>query len=417
MSNSDPLVNRQPAAEGNAVARHYQTGQLLRVRWNQDHIAELSPLADQPGVQTWMAPALVDLQVNGYGGVDFQGAVPSAGTLLQAARALARAGCTRFLLTLITAPWPQLLDRLRQFRQQRTELAELGHAIAGWHLEGPFLSTEPGYHGAHQPDCMMPPEPSQLRQLREVTRTDPVLLTLAPEVPGAIAAIELAVALGFRVSLGHTNASADQLRAAITAGASGFTHLGNACPQQLDRHDNILWRVLDQIPAPASATSLMPPNRSRDFRVTLIPDGHHVSPALFRLFHRVLGDDRICYVSDAMAAAGAPPGRYRLANLELEVGPDRIVRQPGQTNFAGSSLEPLRGVLRAAEMLGASWRQVWDAFSVRPAEWLGLPTGLEVGAPADFCLLEGAPNELPGRVDTYVRGRLSAQAVNGVTGG
>src|SRR5207247_8189697 len=125
-------------------------------------------------------------------------------------------------------------------------------------------------------------------------------------------AIALAVSLGIKISLGHTNASAEILRQAIEAGATGFTHLGNACPRELPRHDNILWRVLD----------------ARGLTISLIADGIHVSPALFRLLHRVLDAATIFYTTDAMAAAGAPPGRYAIGALQLEVGPDQIVRQP-----------------------------------------------------------------------------------------
>jgi hypothetical protein len=174
-----------------------------------------------------------------------------------------------------------------------------------------------------------------------------------------------------RVSLGHTNASAEILQRAVKAGATGFTHLGNACPRELDRHDNILWRVFE----------------ARGLLVSLIPDRIHVSPPLFRLAHRVLDLSSIYYTADAMSAAGAPPGRYALGGLVLEVGPDQIVRQPGKTNFAGSALRPIDGIFRAAEMLGHDWRDVWPRFSTRPAEWMGIPCGLAPGSEADFCTL------------------------------
>ncbi len=320
-----------------------------------------------------MAPALVDLQVNGFAGIDFQRNDLSADHLLAAAAGLRAAGCTRFLLTLITDDWRRLTNRLRRLRRLRARSPELRHAIAGWHLEGPFLSSVAGYHGAHDPRKMIRPSPDRIRTLRRLTAGDPVLLTLAPEVPGAAEAIRLAVALGFHVSLGHTNASAQELAVAIAAGASGFTHLGNACPQQLDRHDNILWRVLDLEPGA--------------LRVGLIPDRVHVAPPLFRMIHRLLPPGAVYYVSDAMAAAGAPPGRYSLGRDRYEVGPDRIVRRPGKSQFAGSALEPIEGIRRVSEMLRRPWRSVWDAFSVQPARWMGLGTGLAVGQPADFGLL------------------------------
>ena len=218
-----------------------------------------------------------------------------------------------------------------------------------------------------------------LRELREITGGDSVLLTLAPERPGAVEAITQAVALGLKVSLGHTNASAETLAEAVRAGATGFTHLGNGCPRDLNRHDNILWRVFE----------------TRGVKAGLIPDAIHVSPALFRLVHRTLGADSIYYTTDAMAAAGAPPGRYPLGRLDLEVGADQIVRLPGKPNFAGSALAPIDGVFRAAEMLHRPWQEVWRRFAEAPAELMGWLPALGVNRPADFCLLEVTrPNQL-----------------------
>ena len=366
--------------EGELCARHYATAQAVRLRWSRGLITSLEPATAVAAGARWLAPALFDLQVNGYAGVDFQRDTLTSEELLQAVRRLAADGCTRFLLTLVTDDWPRLTARLQHLRALRAQSAELQSAIAGWHIEGPFLSSEPGYHGAHDPSLTLDPTPAHVRELRALTGGDPLLLTLAPERPGALAAIALAASLGIRVSLGHTNAAAEILERAVAAGATAFTHLGNACPQALDRHDNIVWRALD----------------TPGLTVSLIPDQVHVAPALFRLVHRALPTDAICYVTDAMAAAGAPPGRYTLGRLEFEVGADQVVRQPGRTNLAGSALRPIDGVFRAAQMLDVSWQEVWRGFSDGPAALLGLPGGLTTGTPADFCLLEeSAENERP----------------------
>jgi N-acetylglucosamine-6-phosphate deacetylase len=353
-------------------ARHYASRQNVRVRWRGDRITHCELGPDQPHARWWIAPGLLDVQVNGFGAVDFQAETIDAAALLKATRALRAAGCTRYLLTLITDRWDLLTAKLRRLRELRAQSAELQAAIVGWHLEGPFLSAEAGYCGAHDPALMLDPTPDHIHELRALTAGDLLLLTLAPERPGALAAIRLAASLGVRVSLGHTNASGQRLREAIAAGATAFTHLGNACPQALDRHDNVLWRVFE---TPGMMTSL-------------IPDGIHVSPALFRLMHRVLPLDSIFYVTDAMAAAGAPPGRYGVGRLQVDVGPDQVVRAPGQAHYAGSALRPIDGVFRAAEMLGVSWQETWRRFSFAPAEWLGLPCSLAPGQRADFCLLK-----------------------------
>lgn len=386
--------------DGEICARHYATGQPTRVSWRQGIITACEAASTPPDGDVWLAPALVDLQVNGFAGVDFQQDDVSAEELLAATRALRTAGCGRYLLTLITDVWPVLTARLKRIRRLRQMHDELRHAIAGWHIEGPFLSAEPGFHGAHNPAWMLDPTPDHIRELRAITDTDPLLLTIAPERQGALSAIALAASLGVRVSLGHTNASAEILRQAVRAGATGFTHLGNACPQQLDRHDNILWRVLD----------------TRGLAVSLIPDQIHVSPALFRLIHRALPGGLICYITDAMAAAGAPAGSYTIGSLKAVVGEDQIVRHPGGLNYAGSALTPMDGVFRAAQMLGCAWNDVWDGFSIRPAGFAGFEVDLACGRAADFCVLEFSNGGLSAEMELFVRGAAVGRQRFQVTG-
>ena len=361
---------------GEILGRHYATGQPVRVAWHKGVISEVESIADAPADAPWIAPSLVDLQVNGFAGVDFQQDDLTRDQLLVAVRGLRAAGCGRFLLTLITDDWARLLARLRHLRKLRSTCTELQHAIAGWHVEGPFLSAEPGFRGAHDPQWMRDATAEDIRELRQCAEGDPVLLTLAPERQGALDAIRLASSLGIKISLGHTNASLETLQGAVAAGAVAFTHLGNGCPRELDRHDNILLRVFDLLRQPNAR-----------LRVSLIPDAIHVSPALFRLVHRELGDS-LFLVSDAMSAAGAPPGRYPLGRVELEVGADKIVRFPGSSNFAGSALRPDEGVLRAAQMLGCDWQKVWKQFSEVPASLMNIPSGLMVGALADICIVD-----------------------------
>ena len=384
-----------PSLVQDFVARQLISGEVARLICTDGRVASLEPKPSVAPDGWWLAPGLFDVQVNGFGGVDFQTEAIEAASLVKAVRALRQAGCLRFLLTLITDDWPVLIARLKRLRELRNSSVELRSAIAGWHLEGPFLSEEPGYHGAHDPKLMRDPSPTLMRELRGAAGDLPLLVTLAPERAGSIEAISAARACGITVSLGHSNASATVIKGAMRAGATGFTHLGNACPQALDRHDNIVWRVLD----------------TRGLQVGLIPDGRHVSPALFRLVHRVLSGDSILYTTDAMAAAAAPPGCYRLGRMELKVGADRVVRQPGKTNFAGSALTPIEAVFRAASMLEAPWQDCWRRMSEIPARWLGLPNGLTVGESADFCLVR--PQFADGRIElrVFVAGQQVAECL------
>lgn len=372
--------------DGTITARRHDTGQGVRIAWRAGAILSIEPASAPADV--WIAPVLTDLQVNGYGTVDFRAPNLTPNDMLKAVRALHRDGCGQFLPTLTTDVWPAIIARLRLIRSWRKDFPELRNAIAGWHIEGPFMSPVPGYCGAHPKEKMLSPTPAHIRELRDAAGDDPVLLTVAPEQAGVLDVIPLVASLGIRVSAGHSNATAADIAAAVRGGAVSFTHLGNGCPQALDRHDNILWRVIE----------------ARDLRVGLIPDSIHVSPALFRIFHRAMDPARFWYTTDAVHPAGAPAGRYWLGDTEVEVGPDQVVRKPGATNFAGSALRPLEGAFRAAEMLGCSWREVWGRYTLQPRRMMGLDTDqIAAGKPANFCLLDftepGAPT-----VDTYIGG-------------
>jgi N-acetylglucosamine-6-phosphate deacetylase len=368
------------------TARHVFNGELLRVRWNDDAITAIEPTTSAPDTETWIAPPLFDVQVNGYAGVDFQQDNFSLDDLLRATRALRRDACAKFFFTLITAESQTLVARLRHAKALRDSSPELREAIAGWHVEGPFLSEKPGFCGAHDPAVMMDPAPEHIHELRAAVGNDPLLLTIAPERNGAIEAIRVARSLNIAVSLGHTDASAATLAEAVGAGATGFTHLANGCPRELDRHDNIVWRACD----------------TAGLTVSFIPDGIHVSPAPFRLLHRALEQRPVYYTTDAMAAAGAGPGRYRIGHIEVEVGTDEVVRQPGKTNFAGSALRPLNAPFRAAKMLNIPWQECWRRAAEAPAKFVGLKNELSVTARA-FCLIEFTNGEP--RVETIVLGK------------
>jgi len=365
----------QTMSSGEVTARHYGTRDPIRIRWKQGIISEVVTAPKPPTDDAWVAPSLFDVQINGFGGIDFQQDDLTARQMLTVANHLRLAGCLKFVPTLVTDDWSKMTNRLRRLVAMRSEWPELQAAIAGWHVEGPFLSDQPGFHGAHDPVKMCDPTIEKIAELRAITGMDPLLLTVAPERPGSIEVIQFAVSKGIKVSLGHTNASAQVLSQSVEAGATGFTHLGNGCPRELDRYDNILWRVFE-------TPRLM---------VGLIPDRIHVSAPLFRLMHRVLPPGWIYYTSDAMSAAGMPPGRYKLGAWELEVADDQVVRQPGKQLFAGSALRPIDGVFRAAEMLGCPWQEAWSRFAETPAKLMGARNVLEVGEQADFCLLRFGP--------------------------
>lgn len=300
--------------------------------------------------------SLFDVQVNGFAGVDFQQPGLSLSDARKAVDGLAAHGTARFFLTLITDDIASLCSKMQNIERLRADDPELSEAICGYHIEGPWLSPTPGYRGAHDPQFMGPPSVADFDRMQKAARGHIKLLTLAPELPGSIDIIRHVVESGADVSLGHTNASNAEIDAAIEAGAGFCTHLGNAVPLEMHRHDNVTQRLL-----------------ARDeLTAFFVPDGVHLPPFVLKNFFRAKPAGKALFTTDCMAAAGAGPGRYRLAHHELEVGEDRIVRSPATSSLAGSALAPDEGVLNVQRWLGLNHLEARRLFSTATAEAFGI---------------------------------------------
>jgi N-acetylglucosamine-6-phosphate deacetylase len=294
---------------------------------------------------------LFDFQVNGFGGVDFQSPNLSLEDMVRAVATLQRHSTAGILFTLITDGIDSIcrkLDRIERFRQQDERIAAV---VKGYHIEGPWISAEPGYHGAHPVDLVSTPSLSDYHRLRDAAGGNLKLITLAPEVDGSVPVIEAAKSDGIRISLGHTNASNDDIDHAIRAGATLATHVGNAVPLHMHRHDNIIQRLL-----------------SRDELIAcLIPDGLHLPPSVLKNYYRAKPADATFFTTDCMAAAGAPPGRYTVGPHTVDVAEDGIVRLPGDKRFAGSSLTLDRGVKNIVNWLNIEPELAVEMCSTLPA--------------------------------------------------
>lgn len=303
-----------------------------------------------------MPVSLFDIQVNGFAGVDFQQTDLSAEELRRAVDGLAAHETGRFFLTLITDSVDSLCRKFRNAESLRKSDPTVAAAVCGYHLEGPWLSPEVGYRGAHDPQFMAPPRIADFERLQESAGGQIRLLTLAPELPGSEGFISRVVRSGVEVSLGHTNATDEEISRAIGAGARFCTHLGNGVPTEMHRHDNVTQRLL-----------------ARDeLTAFFIPDGIHLPPGVLKNFFRAKPRGRALFTTDCMAAAGAVPGRYRIAHMEVEVGSDRVVRAPGSKTFAGSALSPDEGVENLEQWLGLSEREARELFSTSIASAFGI---------------------------------------------
>jgi len=297
-------------------------------------------------------PGLFDLQVNGFGGIDFNATDLTADRVAEALERMRATGVTRCLPTLITSS-------LERFTASARVLARLAHpAIAGIHMEGPYVSPEDGARGAHPRAHVVPATIDDFARRQEAADGRIVLVTLAPEVPGAMPLIEHLAAEGVRVAIGHTAATSQQICSAIAAGATLATHVGNGCPQMLPRHPNVIWELL-------AADALC---------ASLIVDGHHLPPATVKAMVRAKGRDRTILVTDAIAAAAASPGRYTVGDVECELGADGRVSLPGTPYLAGSSLTLDRAVANAVRFTGLPIDEVVPMASTIPAACVGMTT-------------------------------------------
>ena len=267
----------------------------LRLHVEHGRIASLEPGATSAAIDATLLPAPIDLQVNGAGGHSVDEATLEA--LDAISRSVLEGGAAAFLPTLISAPFERLLKQARAVADWIEAGRAPGARPLGLHIEGPFLELP----GAHEPEALLPPTPELIQALLEACGGHLKLVTLAPSLPGAARAVENLVACGVQVSIGHAANSA-QLDACLDAGARSATHLFNAMGRMHHRQPGLADLLMD------------------DERVlcALIPDGVHVHPVMLRAAWRRLGPGRCMIVTDCMAAAGMPPGRYELAGRTVE---------------------------------------------------------------------------------------------------
>lgn len=321
--------------------------------------AFLVPLNDASAGHPASRATLIDLQINGLQGVDFNASNLSGEDWDRALNALSKDGTQGFLPTLITDSVDALERKLSRLSRLCEQVA-YGVQPLGIHLEGPFLSPRAGFIGAHPLQHARTADLNVMKRLLDASCGRIRWVTLAPEQdPGAQVTRYLADA-GVSVAAGHTDATLDQLKQAIDAGLGFFTHLGNACPMQLHRHDNIVHRALAL---------------HQHLRYTVIADGYHLPLWLVRSWIEQLGVGRVAIISDAISAAGLPPGCYRLGDREVRVGEDGVPRSPDGSHFVGSGATLGAMFSKLLEMSSLSMADLNALFCGNARAWLGLEPG------------------------------------------
>ena len=281
----------------------------------------------------------LDLQVNGYGGVDFNQDALTGEQLHTACERLAADGVSGILATIITDHIEVMAHRLSTLvkLRERDDLAQ--RLIVGLHIEGPFLNEQPGYRGAHPADAIHPANADEMKRLLDAAGGLTRIATLAPERDPGFQVTRLLAAQRIVVSAGHCDPTLDQLRAAIDAGVTMFTHVGNGCPMQLHRHDNIIHRAL---------------SLHDKLWLCFIADGAHVPFPALGNYLRSAGLERCIVVTDAIAPAGLGPGRYTISRWEVDVGEDLVVWAPDRSHLIGSAITMRQAFKNLTELVGFS---------------------------------------------------------------
>lgn len=364
--------------------------------WFDSHISAVEPLLAPSASREFLSPGWVDLQVNGFGGVDYNSPSADLAAIGHSVREMFRTGVTRFFPTVITASAADITAALRNLAAAKETLAE-GAALEAFHLEGPYISPDDGPRGAHPARWVRPPDLEEFHRFQDAARGHIRLVTLSPEWAEAPRFIEAIVREGVVASIGHTRATAEEIAAAVDAGATLSTHLGNGAHAVLPRR-NYIW---DQLADDRLAASF-------------IVDGIHLSRAFLKVALRAKGLERSLLVTDAVMPAGCAPGRYKLGEIDVELHGDGSVRLLGGTRLAGSALRMDRAIENVMRLAGVSLRDAIALATRNPARVGRIPSrqrGLATGERADVVRFHYDDETKSIEVlETYLNGDLVYQA-------
>lgn len=352
------------------------SGEAMELVVERDEIVEIRPLAASAASLPWIGPGLIDLQVNGHAEGDANAAQPDASQIAAMSRSLSARGVTRFLPTIITASEADILARIRAVVDACADPA-VARAVAGIHLEGPSLSEQDGPRGVHPLAHIRPPRIDELQRWLDAASGLLRVVTLSPHHDGAVEATRFLVANGVQVSIGHTHADEEQIRAVVDDGATLSTHLGNGAHGVLPRHPNYIW---SQLAEPR-------------LRAGVIADGHHLPDSTLATMLAAKRDHGIFLVSDAVATPAAlRHGGESTVGGGVELASDGALRHVATGYLAGSVQTLDVGVATVARITD-SLATAYALATHAPAAALGLPALWQPGARADVVQFEWTPGD------------------------
>jgi N-acetylglucosamine-6-phosphate deacetylase len=356
------------------TAKSPATFSVLKIDFNAALLAVDDLLRPDP-VDEFVAPGFIDLQVNGFAGVDYNDPASSHEAIARSIQTMFTTGVTRFLATIITGSEERIVGAIGNLTAAKNKFARSGmpeaEALAGLHIEGPHLSPENGPRGAHPLEHIRPPSIAEFNRWQDVADGNIRLVTVSPEWDETPAYISAVVRQGVVASVGHTKATSDQIAAAVDAGASMSTHLGNAAHATLHKTQNYIW---DQL---------------ADERLTasFVVDGIHIPRAFLHSAVRAKGLDRSVLVTDAVMPAMCAPGPYSLGQVEVELRQDGSVVLRGGDRLAGSALRMDHAIANTVRLASVSLSQALamaTTNAARVGRIAGRQRGLAPGEKADL---------------------------------
>ena len=380
--------NRQTIIEG----IHYATGRPVRLTVRDGMIAGIAENRDEmkTGRDIYIAPGLIDNQINGYANVDFSGNDLSVSGFIHAAKQIWKSGVTTFLPTLITNSHENLIRNFGILRQALEENTIFEGSVPGFHLEGPYISPDEGFRGCHPVQHIRKPSLAEFRNYQEAAGGGIIHVTLAPELEGAQEFIRYCTAEGIITAMGHTNSNAAEIHTASECGVQLSTHLGNGCANMIHRHNNPIWPQL-------ADERLIP---------TIIADGFHLLPEELRVFLKVKGPEKLILTSDVMYLAGMSPGKYMFMESEVLLTEEGMLRNTALNCLAGASFPLSTGVGNMIKFTGCSLEDAIAMASGNAARIYGMDDrgSLATGRRADIILFK--IDDGIKIVKTYLKGRL-----------
>ncbi|MRI01157.1 N-acetylglucosamine-6-phosphate deacetylase [Kriegella sp. EG-1] len=368
----------------------YSNQQFVQIETTNGKISKITSSSEvENGSKLYLSPGLIDVQINGYMGVDFSGPDLTVSDVKKATKALWKAGVTSYFPTLITSDINRLKKNFAIMAEARKD-PEIAKSIPGFHLEGPYISPIAGFRGAHLEKYIKNPDWEEFKELQKAADNGIILITLAPELDGAIPFIRKCVESGVVVSLGHHNGSEKDVQHAVDAGARMATHLGNGCANEINRHHNPIW-----------------PQLSEDkISISIIADGYHLTKEEVRTFYKSKGVNKTILVSDALDLAGMPPGEYVRGERTLLLTPN-VVKLPKENVLAGAASPISKCLSVFMNFTQCSLQDAIQMASTNPAELFELNTIGEIkqGKRADLILFRMENNEMIIE-KTYINGKL-----------